>query len=218
MLSRTRSTPVNSPAPRVIPDTIADPDSNTSPTNGRVAAQPATSAHGHPASAPQGSAASERDARRHQRAMVRERSVRERGAKAGDAQKRGTKTGDARKRSARTRERLNQARTRLEEPSRRGRVALGETVSLGLIGIVLAGLAVGAILGALGAAGWIIGLLVATLTLGLSAALRDSQRNRTPRVQAPVAREPDAAATRSTAQTAAPGRPTPSTNGELVAS
>jgi hypothetical protein len=55
---------------------------------------------------------------------------------------------------------------------------LGETVSVGLIGIVAVGLIVGAILGGLGAPGWVIGLLVATLTVILSTVLRRSPRQR----------------------------------------
>src|SRR5690348_1892765 len=159
MLSKTRTTPVRSP--EAIPDTITDhPASNGSLLHGSAPTQPATR--------PAHRAAVERDQRRHQRAIARERSVRERDAT----------TGDARKRAARTGERLHQARTQLEEPSRRGRLALDEAASLGLIAIVVVGVAAGAILGALGAAGWIVGLLVATLTLSLSAALRHSQRKR----------------------------------------
>ena len=45
---------------------------------------------------------------------------------------------------------------------------LGKTVSVGLIGTIVVGLIVGAILGALGAPGWVIGLLVATLIVILS--------------------------------------------------
>jgi Flp pilus assembly protein TadB len=166
----------------VIPDAIMGPVSNGSPvSNGKVPAQPAPAAVSRPDSA-SSVAASERDERRHQRTIVRERRVQERGAKTGDAQKRDAKSGDAPKRGGRTGERLNQARTQLEELSRRGRFTLGDTVSLGLI-VVVVGVALGAILGALGAAGWIVGLLVATLTLGLSAALRHSRHKRPPRNQ-----------------------------------
>jgi hypothetical protein len=164
MLSKTRGMPVNSPAPGVIPDTITGPASNGSAgADGKAPTQRATPAHGGPASA-HGSAASERDERRHQRAIARE----------GNGGKRGAKTDDGRKRGAKTGERLHQAKTQLAEPTRRGRLALGETVPLGLIGIVIVGLGVGAILGAVGAAGWVVGLLVATLTLMLSAVLRRS--------------------------------------------
>jgi hypothetical protein len=53
-------------------------------------------------------------------------------------------------------------------------------VSLGLIGIIVAGLIVGAILGALSVPGWAraIGLLVATVTVILSAVLQRSPRIR----------------------------------------
>ena len=192
MFSKLKSPPVRPSPQGVIPDTIMGPVSNGSPvTNGKVPAQPAPAAASRPDSA-SSVAASERDERRHQRTIVRERTVQERGAKTGDAQKRDAKTGDAQKRDAksgdarkrggRTGERLNQASTQLEEPSRRARFTLGDTVSLGLI-VIVVGVAVGAILGALGAAGWIIGLLVATLTLGLSAALRHSRRKRPTRLR-----------------------------------
>lgn len=138
MLSKTRSTPVDSPAPGVIPDRITV--SNGSPvSNGEAPMRHATPAHGAPASA-RGSAASERDERRHQRAIAREENGRKRGAT----------TDDGRKRGAKTRERLHEAKTQLAEPSRRGRLALGESVSLGLIGIVIVGLGAGAILGCSG--------------------------------------------------------------------
>ncbi|MGZ6639850.1 MAG: hypothetical protein ACXVH3_39045 [Solirubrobacteraceae bacterium] len=55
---------------------------------------------------------------------------------------------------------------------------IGETVSVGLIGIIVVGLIAGAILGALGASGRVIGLLGATLTVILSAVFRRSARQR----------------------------------------
>jgi hypothetical protein len=205
MLSKTRTTPGRSPAPGVIPDTVTGPVSDGSPVatgphiapaqaseatspdtetprdhsrrkarealndprrdtpealpsnDPNDATQPAAAAPGRPASALD-SAASERDERRHQRAVARE----------GNGQGRGAKTV----------ERLQQGKTQPTGPSRRGRLALGETVSVGLIGIVVVGLIVGAILGALGAPGWVVGLLVATLTLILSAVIRRSPRHR----------------------------------------
>src|SRR5579875_3199625 len=144
MLSKTRSTPANSPEPGVIPDRTPGPVSNGSAVSNRDApARHATPARGGPASA-RDSAASELDERRHQRAIARE----------GNGGKRGASTDEGRKRGAETRERLYRAKAQLAEPSRRGRLALGESVSLGLIGIV------------------IVGFLVAALTLMLSAVLR----------------------------------------------
>jgi hypothetical protein len=157
MLTKTRSTPVHSPAPKVIPDTIAGP-SNGSPvaTDPEVAPAQAPATPGQSDSAGR-SAATERDERRHQRAVAR------------DGNGRG---------AVRTGERLHQSTSQSSGPSRRGRLVIGETVSVGLIGIIVVGLTVGAILGALGASGWVIGLLVATLTVILSAVLRRSPRQR----------------------------------------
>ena len=118
MFAKTRTTPDRSP--EAIPDTITGPASNESLHNGRVPTQPATR-HAHRASV-------ERDQRRHQRAIARERSVRERDAKAGETQKRGARTGGDSNHGAGTGERLDQARKQLEEPSRRGRLALGKAV------------------------------------------------------------------------------------------
>jgi hypothetical protein len=156
MLSKTRSTPGRSPAPGVIPDTIKGPVALPS-KDPKAATQPAATAPGRPASALD-SAASERDERRHQRAVARE----------GNGRGPGTGTG----------ERLQQGKTQPTGPSRRGQLALRETVSAGLIGIVVVGLIVGGILGALGAPGWVVGLLVTTLTLILSAVIRRSPRLR----------------------------------------
>jgi Flp pilus assembly protein TadB len=183
MFSKSKSPLVRASADEAIPETTTRPLGTGSPlTNGRVVSQTVESPRRPPASV-QDSAASERDERRHRRAIVRERSarderhVREHDAKAGEARKRDdAEPGAARKRGAKAGERLHQAKAQLAEPSRRGRLALGETVSLGLIGIVVVGVAAGAILGAIGAAGWIVGLLVATLTLCLSAALRHAAR------------------------------------------
>jgi hypothetical protein len=155
MLTKIRSTPVHSPGPSVIPDTITGPVSDGSPATTdphRAPAQaPAPPAQSHPAG---GSAATERDERRHQRALAREGNGR--GA-------------------ATTGERLQQAKTQPTGSTRRERLAR-ETVPVGLIGIIIVGLIVGAILGALGASGWVVGLLVATLTVILATALRRSPR------------------------------------------
>lgn len=176
MFSKKPPTPDRSP--EAIPDTITGPAGNGSLLSGRLPTQPATR--------PAHRAAVERDRRGHQRAIARARSVRQSEAKAGETQKRAAKADDDSKHGARNGERLDKARKQLEEPSRRGRFTLGDTVSLGLI-VIVVGVAVGAILGALGAAGWIVGLLVATLTLGLSAALRHTQRQRPPQKSAPAA-------------------------------
>lgn len=205
MPSKARSTPVHSPVPGVIPDTITGPVSNRSPVatdadiapaqaggataidtetrrdrsrrtprqalndprrdapkalpsnDPKAATQPTASAPGRPASA-LGSADSERDERRHQRAVAREETDRGRGAKTGDH--------------------LQQGKSPSAAPSRRGRLALRETVSVELIAILVAGLIVGGILGALAAPGWFVGLIVATLTLILSPVLRRSPRHR----------------------------------------
>jgi hypothetical protein len=155
MLTKIRSTPVHSPAPGVTPDTITGPVSNGSPAATdphRAPAQaPAAPAQSEPAG---GSAATERDERRHQRALAREGNGRA---------------------AAKTGERLQQAKTQPTGSTRRGRL-VGETVPVGLIGIIAIGLIVGAILGALGASGWVVGLLVATLTVILATALRRSPR------------------------------------------
>jgi hypothetical protein len=159
MLSKIRSTTVRSPAPGAIPDTITDPVSN-----GSIAATDPDRAPAQASAAPdqsdpgRGSAATERDERRHQRALAREANGRGRGAKTG--------------------ERLHDSTSQPSGPSRRGRLLVGETVSIGMIGIIVAGLIVGAILGALGASGWVVGLLVATLTMILSGLLRRFPRQR----------------------------------------
>jgi hypothetical protein len=140
MLSKTHATLVHSAAPGVIPDTITAPG-----TNGGVSTQPAKPAHGQPESG-RDSAPSERDERRdreerqHQRAARREANGPEPGAKASG--------------------RLHQAQSQATAPSGRTRLALGKTVPLRLIGIIVVGLIVGAILGAASAPGWVIGLLV----------------------------------------------------------
>ena len=62
--------------------------------------------------------------------------------------------------------------TRMSPAERQGRLALRETVSVGLLAMLAGGALVGAILGAVGAPGWVVGLLVAGLTAILSAKLR----------------------------------------------
>ncbi|MFZ0090013.1 MAG: hypothetical protein WAL63_10925 [Solirubrobacteraceae bacterium] len=57
------------------------------------------------------------------------------------------------------------------------RLTLRDSMSVNLIGVLAIGGVLGAILGALGAAGWIIGLLVAGLTVVVSAVLRSYQRS-----------------------------------------
>ncbi len=163
MLSKIRSTTVHSPTPGVIPDTITGPGSTAASDPDRPPGQ--TPGQSDPAGA---FAATERDERRHQRALAREGHGRKRGARTEADWKRGATTGV----------RLHQPETPLAKPPRQGRRALGKTVSLGLIGIVLVGFGAGALLGALGAAGWVVGVVVATLTLTLSAALRRAPRQR----------------------------------------
>jgi hypothetical protein len=137
MLSKTRSTPDNSPAPEVTPDTITGPVTNGSQaTNGSVLTQPAKPAQ----------------------------------AAAHDANGPGP--------GAKTGERLHQATSQPTGPSGRTRLALGKTVPLRLIGVIFVGLIVGAILGAVSAPGWVIGLLVATVTVMLSAVLQRFSRIR----------------------------------------
>jgi hypothetical protein len=157
MLSKTRGTPVRSSAPQKVPDGITDPASNGSLTTGRVPTQPATSAHGRPGSAPS-SATVERDERRHQRVTARERNGRSSQAKTG--------------------ERLQQGKAQPTGPSPRTRLVLGKTVPLALIAIIVIGLIAGAILGAASVPGWVIGLLVATLTVILSAVRHRFARTR----------------------------------------
>jgi hypothetical protein len=158
MLSKTRGMPVHSSAPGVIPDAITDPVSN-----GASAAADADRAPAQASAAPgqsypaRGSAATERDERRQRRAVAREGNGRD---------------------GAKTAERFQPAKAQPTGPPRRGRLVIGETVAVGLIGIIVVGLIAGAILGALGASGWVIGLLVATLTVILSAVLRRSARQR----------------------------------------
>jgi hypothetical protein len=168
MLTKTRRTPSNSPAPGVIPDTITGPVTNGPPgTNGRVPKQPATSAHGRPDSR-RDSAASEREERRHSASEREERRHQRAAAREANRPGPGAKKG----------ERLHRAKTQPTGPSRRTRLALGKTVPLGLIGIIVIGLIVGAILGAASVPGWVIGVLVATVTVILSAALHRFSRIR----------------------------------------
>jgi hypothetical protein len=76
-------------------------------------------------------------------------------------------------RRARQRERPTQSSSALK-PARR--MTRRDSVSITLIAVLAAGGVLGAILGALGAAGWIIGLLVAGVTVVLSAVLRRYSR------------------------------------------
>ncbi|MGB0091915.1 MAG: hypothetical protein WBP81_05215 [Solirubrobacteraceae bacterium] len=139
---------------QVLGDPERDAPEALAPTDREAATQPP--AAGPPARPDTASgSAAERDKRRRQRAIEREGHG---AAKAG--------------------ERLHQSKTRPMGTSLPGRLVLGETVSVGLIGIVAVGLIVGAILGGLGAPGWVIGLLVATLTVILSTVLRRSPRQR----------------------------------------
>jgi hypothetical protein len=166
MLSKIRTAPVRSPGPGVIPDRITGPISNESPTaaDRDRAPEQASAAPGH--SDPEGgSVATERDERRHQRAVARK-------AVAPEGREAIAREGNGRGRGAKSGERLHQSGSQASGPSRRGRLVVGETVSVGLIGIIVVGLIAGAILGAVGASGWVIGLLVATLTVILSTVLR----------------------------------------------
>jgi hypothetical protein len=155
MLSKTRGTPVRSSARQKVRDGITDPASNGSLTTGRVPTQPAMSGHGRPGSA-RGSATVERDERRHQRVTARERN--------GRARER-----NGRSSRAKTGERLQQGKAQPTGRSPRTRLVLGKTVPVALIAIIVIGLIAGAILGAASVPGWVIGLLVATLTVILSA-------------------------------------------------
>jgi hypothetical protein len=183
MLFKTRSTRVRSPSTSVIRDSVTDPVDNGSP----APTEPATSADVRPgalalgdreaatASAPpdpgrpgsrRGSADSERDERRHQRATARARNGAATPARNGAAtparnQERHVKSG----------ERLQQGKTQPAVRAKRTRLVLGKTVLLGMIGIIVVGLVAGGILGGLSVPGWVIGLLVATVTVILSTVL-----------------------------------------------
>jgi hypothetical protein len=101
--------------------------------------------------------AAERTERRRQRAVAHE-----------------TPTPARAPRGARRRARATKSTRALRPP---GRLTLRDSMSVNLIGVLVAGGVLGAILGALSAAGWVIGLLVAGLTVVLSAVLRSYQRS-----------------------------------------
>lgn len=177
MLSKIRSTTVRSPVPGVISDRTTGPVGNGSPTAADQdrAPEPASAAPGQSDPGP-GSVATERDERRHQRAVAREAVTRE--AVAQEGREAVAREGNRRERGASSGERLHQSTPQSSGPARRGRLLVGETVSVGLIGIIVVGLIAGAILGAVGASGWVIGLLVASLTVILSTVLRRFPRQR----------------------------------------
>jgi Flp pilus assembly protein TadB len=72
------------------------------------------------------------------------------------------------------RERATDSKSALQQ---RARLTLRDSALATLIVLLVAGAVVGAILGAVGAANWVTGLLVAALTVGLSAALRSFTRS-----------------------------------------
>ncbi len=146
MPSKAPSGAAQSPAAGSDPRHVHGPMSNGSPAAIDPDAAPPPASPGPDAAG--GSAATERDERRHQRAVRRE--------------------GNGRGRHASTRGRVRQTTSPPSEASRHGRLVLGKRVSVGLIATIVVGLIAGAILGALGAPGWVIGLLVATLTVILS--------------------------------------------------
>lgn len=177
MLSKIRSTTVRSPVPGVIPDRTTVPISNGSSTAADQdrAREQASAAPGQSDPGP-GSVATERDERRHQRAVAREAVTRKTVAQKG--REAVAQQGNRRERGASSGERVHQSTSQPSGPARRGRLLVGETVSVGLIGIVVVGLIAGAILGAVGASGWVIGLMVASLTVILSTVLRRFPRQR----------------------------------------
>jgi hypothetical protein len=75
---------------------------------------------------------------------------------------------------ARLHERSTESRSAVTSP---GLMTLRDSVSVTLIAVLAAGGVLGAILGALSAAGWVIGLLVAGLTVVLSALVRRYSRS-----------------------------------------
>ncbi len=101
--------------------------------------------------------AAERTERRRQRTLAHETAPPARGPRGGPRRARASKSTSA-----------------LMPPSR---LTLRDSMSVNLIGVLAIGGVLGAILGALGAAGWIIGLLVAGLTVVVSAVLRSYQRS-----------------------------------------
>ncbi len=170
MLPKKRSRPARSAAQGEIPGPVrgvvsngSRPATDTEPGPANASPPPGQANPAGDSTATEregGSTATERDERRHQRALAREGNGRGRGAKTGEP--------------------LHQSTSQQSRASRRGRLVIGETVSVGVIGIIIAGLIVGAILGALGAPGWLVGLLVATLTVFLSTVLRRLPRQHRP--------------------------------------
>lgn len=77
-------------------------------------------------------------------------------------------------RGVRRRERPTKSTSALTPPRR---MTLRDSMSIGLIAVLAAGGVLGAILGALNVAGWVIGLLVAGLTVVVSAILRRYSRS-----------------------------------------
>jgi hypothetical protein len=77
-------------------------------------------------------------------------------------------------RRARRRTRSTRPTTDLAPPRR---MTLRDSISLTLIAVLAAGGVLGAVLGALNVAGWVIGLLVAGLTVVVSAMLRRYARS-----------------------------------------
>jgi hypothetical protein len=168
MLPKKRSTAARSTAHGEIPGSVRGVVSNASRPPTETEPGPATaSPPPGQANAAGGSGATEREDRRHQRALAREGNGRARDA---NGQGAGAKAGG----------RLHQSTSQPSRASRRGRLVIGETVSVGVIGIIVMGLIAGAILGALGAPGWLVGLLVAALTVFLSTVLRRLPRQHRP--------------------------------------
>jgi hypothetical protein len=77
-------------------------------------------------------------------------------------------------RGVRRRERPPESSTPLAPPSR---MTLRDSVSIGLIAVLAAGGVLGAVLGGLSVAGWVIGVLVAGMTVVVSAMLRRYSRS-----------------------------------------
>ncbi len=184
MFFKTRSTRVRSPSTSVIRDSVTDPVGNGS----QVPTEPTTSADVSPGAlplrdrnaatvsappAPRGtgsarvSADSERDERRHQRAAVRARN----GAAMREQNGAATRERNGQEPHVKSGERLQQGKTQPAVRAKRTRLALGNTVLLGMIGIIVVGLVAGGILGGLSVPGWVIGLVVATVTVIFSTVL-----------------------------------------------
>jgi hypothetical protein len=99
----------------------------------------------------------ERTERRHQRMLAREASTATREPQTGEQHERVTGSPSA--------------------PTPRGHRTLGRSVSATAIAAVAAGGVLGAMLGALSVAGWVIGLLAAGLTVFLSSVIRGYSRS-----------------------------------------